>query len=117
MNSLADTAATLSSQVLGSATGTGLAIIAMVSLVGGYILLAGLWYFVFREKPAERAERRRREAAAMHAAGYGDSGEENVADLSQARGPVARAAAAEGPGAHRQRLEIDRPSGSRFRRR
>lgn len=29
---------------------TGIAIISVVSMVAGYLLLAGLWYFVFREK-------------------------------------------------------------------
>jgi uncharacterized iron-regulated membrane protein len=36
---------------------TGLAIISVVSMVFGYLLLAGLWYFVFRDKA--RARRRR----------------------------------------------------------
>jgi hypothetical protein len=35
---------------------TGIAIISAVSMAGGYLLLAGLWYFVFREKA--RAKRR-----------------------------------------------------------
>jgi hypothetical protein len=35
---------------------TGIAIISVVSMAGGYLLLAGLWYFVFREKA--RAKRR-----------------------------------------------------------
>jgi hypothetical protein len=35
---------------------TGIAIIAAVSMAAGYLLLAGLWYFVFREKA--RAKRR-----------------------------------------------------------
>jgi hypothetical protein len=29
---------------------TGLAIISLVSMVSGYVLLAALWWFVFREK-------------------------------------------------------------------
>jgi hypothetical protein len=42
-----------------SATGnnTGLAIISLVSMVFGYLLLAALWYFVFRDK--SRAKRKR----------------------------------------------------------
>ncbi len=35
----------------------GLAVIAVVSMVFGYLLLAGLWYFVFRDKA--RAKRKR----------------------------------------------------------
>lgn len=35
---------------------TGIAIISVISMAGGYLLLAGLWYFVFREKA--RAKRR-----------------------------------------------------------
>ena len=37
---------------------TGVAVIAAVSIVSGYVLLAGLWWFVFRDKA--RARRRRR---------------------------------------------------------
>jgi hypothetical protein len=29
---------------------TGLAVISLVSIVFGYVLLAALWYFVFRDK-------------------------------------------------------------------
>ena len=36
---------------------TGIAVISLVSIVLGYLLLAGLWYFVFRGKA--RAKRRR----------------------------------------------------------
>jgi hypothetical protein len=36
---------------------TGLAVISVVSIVFGYLLIAGLWYFVFREKA--RAKRNR----------------------------------------------------------
>jgi hypothetical protein len=35
---------------------TGIAVIAVVSMAAGYLLLAGLWFFVFREKA--RAKRR-----------------------------------------------------------
>jgi hypothetical protein len=38
---------------------TGLAVISVVSMVFGYLLIAGLWYFVFREKA--RARRRERD--------------------------------------------------------
>jgi hypothetical protein len=36
---------------------TAIAVIALVSMIAGYLLLAGLWYFVFREKA--RAKRKR----------------------------------------------------------
>ena len=37
---------------------TGLAVISVVSIAFGWLLIAGLWYFVFREKArARRGER------------------------------------------------------------
>jgi hypothetical protein len=33
-----------------TANNTGLAVISIVSIVSGYLLLAALWYFVFRDK-------------------------------------------------------------------
>lgn len=91
-----------------SVTGTWLAIIAVVSMVGGYILLAALWFFVFREKPAERAERLRQEAAAMQAAAQGpahaDSWDEPGLRAGHERLEI-------------ERREIERRAGSRFRRR
>ncbi len=33
---------------------TGIAIVSIVSMVFGYLFLAGLWYFVFREKARGR---------------------------------------------------------------
>ncbi len=38
---------------------TGLAVISLASMVGGYLLIAGLWWFVFRDKA--RARRRERD--------------------------------------------------------
>jgi hypothetical protein len=38
---------------------TGLAVISVASMVFGYLLIAGLWYFVFRDKA--RARRRERD--------------------------------------------------------
>ncbi len=38
---------------------TGLDVISVVSMAGGYLLLAGLWWFVFRDKA--RARRRERD--------------------------------------------------------
>jgi hypothetical protein len=40
-----------------SGDNTAIAVISVVSIVFGYLLLAGLWYFVFREKA--RAKRGR----------------------------------------------------------
>jgi hypothetical protein len=40
------------------ASSTGLAIISVVSMVFGYLLLAGLWYFVFSEKARTRRRKR-----------------------------------------------------------
>lgn len=37
---------------------TGIAVISLVSIVCGYLLLAGLWYFVFRGKAREKRKRR-----------------------------------------------------------
>lgn len=36
---------------------TGIAVIALASMVSGYLLLAALWYFVFREKARSRRDR------------------------------------------------------------
>lgn len=33
---------------------TAIAVISLVSIVSGYLLLAALWYFVFREKAREK---------------------------------------------------------------
>jgi uncharacterized membrane protein YciS (DUF1049 family) len=41
---------------------TGLAVISVVSMVFGWLLIAGLWWFVFRDKArARRGERDRSE--------------------------------------------------------
>ncbi len=40
-----------------SSNNTALAVISVASIVLGYLLLAGLWYFVFRDKA--RARRRK----------------------------------------------------------
>jgi hypothetical protein len=37
--------------------GTGIAVLALVSMVAGYLLLAGLWYFVFSAKARARRKR------------------------------------------------------------
>ncbi len=40
---------------------SGLAIISVVSIVFGYLLIAGLWYFVFRPRAREKRKRSRGE--------------------------------------------------------
>jgi hypothetical protein len=37
-----------------SSNNTAVAVISVVSIVSGYLLLAALWYFVFREKAREK---------------------------------------------------------------
>ncbi len=37
-----------------SGNSTGIAVISLVSIVFGYLLLAALWYFVFRDKAREK---------------------------------------------------------------
>ncbi|HMD51216.1 MAG TPA: hypothetical protein VKG62_00775 [Solirubrobacteraceae bacterium] len=46
----------------GAGNSTGIAVISIVSIVSGYLLLAGLWYFVFRDKArsGEKARSRRK---------------------------------------------------------
>jgi hypothetical protein len=38
---------------------TGIAVISAISLVVGYLLIAGLWYFVFRDRARTRRRRNR----------------------------------------------------------
>jgi hypothetical protein len=33
---------------------TPIAIVSLISIVGGFLLLGALWYFVFREKPQDK---------------------------------------------------------------
>jgi hypothetical protein len=40
-----------------SSNNTAIAVISLVSIVSGYLLLAALWYFVFREKAREKRRR------------------------------------------------------------
>jgi hypothetical protein len=39
---------------------TGVAVIVAISIVSGYVLLAALWWFVFRDPEKRRRSRRRR---------------------------------------------------------
>jgi len=41
-----------------SGNNTGLAVISLVSIVSGYVLLAALWYFVFRDKARSKRKKR-----------------------------------------------------------
>jgi peptidoglycan/LPS O-acetylase OafA/YrhL len=38
---------------------TGIAVLSVVSIVAGYLLIAALWYFVFRDRARARRRRRR----------------------------------------------------------
>ena len=40
-----------------SGNNTAIAVISIVSMVTGYLLLAGLWFFVFREKARSKRKR------------------------------------------------------------
>jgi len=49
----------LDGESVGGGNSTGVAVVAAISMVSGYVLLAALWWFVFRDKA--RAARRKRE--------------------------------------------------------
>ena len=90
-----------------------IAAIAVVSMAIGYALLAGLWYFVFRRSPEDReadrrAEQARAEAVRQWRPATGRASEPSAPDdvHAPADGRV-----------HVRPLHIDRPAGSRFRRR
>ncbi|HEY1457886.1 MAG TPA: hypothetical protein VGF15_05155 [Solirubrobacteraceae bacterium] len=36
--------------------GTAIAVLSAISIVGGYLLLAGLWYFVFRDRSRKTSD-------------------------------------------------------------
>jgi hypothetical protein len=40
--------------ILADATTSDIAILSVISMAGGYLLLAGLWYFVFRDKSRDK---------------------------------------------------------------
>jgi hypothetical protein len=44
-----------------SGESTGIAVISAVSIVVGYVLIAGLWHFVFRDRARTRRKRDRPE--------------------------------------------------------
>ena len=43
----------------GGGNGTSIAIVSAVSIVGGYLLLAALWYFVFSARARDKREQKR----------------------------------------------------------
>ncbi len=43
--------------LLADATSADIAILSAISIVAGYVLLAGLWYFVFRDRSGDKHER------------------------------------------------------------
>lgn len=88
-----------------------IAALALVSMVIGYALLAGLWYFVFRRSPAEReADRLAREARAEAVRQWRPS-------TGATRDDEPKAAAPASTRVHGEPLRIQRTRGSRFRRR
>lgn len=102
--------------MLASASSSAIAAIALLSLGGGYALLAGLWIFVFREKPQERVARREREAALMRlhqSAMAPEPGERAGGQASPDTAPPVQAPST----GHLRPLQIDRRRVSRFRRR
>jgi hypothetical protein len=49
-------AALIATTPLADATTTDIAILSLASMIAGYVLLAGLWYFVFREKREDKSD-------------------------------------------------------------
>lgn len=87
--------------------------LALASMIIGYALLAGLWYFVFRRSPAEReADRQAQEARAEAVRQWRPA-------VGPTRGDTPKPAAAARPNGriNGQPLRIERTPGSRFRRR
>jgi hypothetical protein len=94
-----------------SGNSAAIAAVALASMVVGYLVLAALWYFVFRRSPEEREADRRAEAARAEA-------------LRHWRPAAASPPADEGEttpaprgGAHTNPVRIDHRRGPRFRRR
>ncbi len=51
----------LDGESVSSSNSTGIAVIALVSMVSGYVLLAALWWFVFRDRSRSRRRREKGE--------------------------------------------------------
>ena len=100
--SVPDVHGVFADDAFGTGGSTGIAVLALISMIGGYALLAALWIFVFREKPAEKRARRAREEAAQRAAGQTSH---------------APASPREDTMSHGRPPEIERRAGGRFRRR
>ena len=98
-----------------SLTGNSAAIagLALVSMVGGYLLLAALWYFVFRRSPqereADRATQQAREEAVRNWRPAGAPPRDGEPDAVAQPTPSRRH--------NGQPLRIERTRGPRFRRR
>lgn len=102
--------------MLASASSTAVAVIGMLSLVGGYALLAALWVFVFREKPQERVARREREATLMRL--YQSATAPAPSERPSAQSAPDTTPSVEAPATgHLRPLHIDRRRVGRFRRR
>ena len=90
----------------GLGNNAAIAILGITSMVGGYLFLAALWYFVFRRSPEERSAEREaqqaRERAVLAAQPVEASG------LEEGHEPAA---------VHGRRLKIDHSPTPRFRRR
>jgi len=90
-----------------------IAALALVSMVIGYAVLAGLWYFVFRRSPEEReADRQAQQARAEAVRNWRPAVGPETDDPSVSRGSGTPSGRING-----QPLRIERPTGSRFRRR
>jgi hypothetical protein len=97
---------------------TAIAVLAVASMVVGYVLLAALWYFVFRRSPEQREADRAADAARTEALRNRRPPPEVHEDGAEAHVAASAAVPGAGPGHHNgQPLRIDRPVGPRFRRR
>ena len=83
-----------------------IAILGLISMIGGYLLLAGLWYFVFRRKPHEREAEREAQLAREQAVLAAQAVDPRPLDEGHERSAL-----------HGRRLEIDRSPSPRFPRR
>lgn len=93
-----------------AASTTVISIVSAVSLALGWGLLAGLWFFVFREKPGEKRARLEREARLLRmAAGEPEPEDVREEELVGVRARTSRE--------HQLPRAIERRAGSRFRRR
>ncbi len=92
--------------------GAAIAALGLVSMVAGYLLLAGLWYFVFRRSPEELESDRRAQEAREEALRQW-----RPATAAHESKPTAAEPTAASVHGHGEPLRIERTLGSRFRRR